>query len=194
MLEFIKYKFRYSDKELLKMWKYITGDYVVRSQIINYLKNEIELLVSNMENQHTAPLDKIGSSPSVKEIDMISMIEAKDRVYSLLKIMEDTNQWIDSILNSIDDPKAVINFESVYKYDYSVGQLQTKGETTYWTFRNDVNNYLIPRLDRCRSVLYRLYKQNKKHMDRLRSETERRFNEALLDRLEKLANENDILS
>ena len=68
---------------------------------ISKIDERLRSLEVSMQNVHSPSMQKIGSSPSRKELDYLRFLAAKEEYEKQKQFYEARVQWIDDIINSI---------------------------------------------------------------------------------------------
>ncbi|MGM9941892.1 MAG: hypothetical protein ACI32N_07890 [Bulleidia sp.] len=90
-----------SKVQRLMVFKQECRNYFSYQAQIAKLDEKIRSIVIRMQNVHSPSMQKIGSSPSRRELDYIRLIEEKAACEKQKEFYERRLKWIDDIINSI---------------------------------------------------------------------------------------------
>lgn len=92
------------DRERLNIFKKECRNYYLYESDIEMVKDKIKHTINRLEDVKSPVLDKIGSSPSPKEKDILKLIELKNRYEKQLQYYEDKMKWIKKTTDAIPSP------------------------------------------------------------------------------------------
>ena len=85
----------------LDLFKRECRQYFTYQSEISKIDERLRSLEVSMQNVHSPSMQKIGSSPSRKELDYLRFLAAKEEYEKQKQFYEARVQWIDDIINSI---------------------------------------------------------------------------------------------
>ena len=85
----------------LDLFKRECRKYFTYQSEISKIDERLRSLEVSMQNVHSPSMQKIGSSPSRKELDYLRFLAAKEEYEKQKQFYEARVQWIDDIINSI---------------------------------------------------------------------------------------------
>ena len=85
----------------LDLFKREWRQYFTYQSEISKIDERLRSLEVSMQNVHSPSMQKIGSSPSRKELDYLRFLAAKEEYEKQKQFYEARVQWIDDIINSI---------------------------------------------------------------------------------------------
>lgn len=92
------------DRERLNVFKRECRNYYLYESDIEMVKDKIKHTINRLEDVKSPVLDKIGSSPSPKEKDIIKLIELKNLYEAQLQYYEDKMKWVKEVTEEIPSP------------------------------------------------------------------------------------------
>lgn len=87
--------------ERLDLFKRECRHYFTYQSEISKIAERLRSLEVSMQNVHSPSMQKIGSSPSRKELDYLRFLAAKEEYEKQQKFYQDRVKWIDDIINAI---------------------------------------------------------------------------------------------
>lgn len=92
------------ERDRLNLFKRECRNYYLYESDIGMVKDKIKHTINRLEDVKSPVLDKIGSSPSPKEKDIIKLIELKNLYEAQLQYYEDKMKWIKAVTEDIPSP------------------------------------------------------------------------------------------
>ena len=117
-------------QERIQRFKNLAKQYYKMQKEILRLKSQIEEISERLIDYHSPTWEKIGSTPTRHELDIVGLIQRKLELEQKLANLEAKCEWIRKCINSIDNPynRSIANM--IYLDGYSINDVSEEYQIT----------------------------------------------------------------
>ncbi|MBQ9210397.1 MAG: hypothetical protein IJ153_01750 [Clostridia bacterium] len=108
--------------ERIRIFKIECRDYLFNIARAEQLELSLKALMVRMENVHSPALEKIGQSPSRKELDRIAQIMTKTKMEEELELIHRRTGWVDSVIEAISSPAYQYTIKMTYINGHTINE------------------------------------------------------------------------
>ena len=121
-------EFTYQEK--IQRFKNLAKQYYKMQKEILRLKSQIEEINERLVDYRSPSWEKIGSTPTRHELDIVGLIQKKLELEQQLENLEAKCEWIRKCINSIDSPynRSIANM--IYLDGYSINDVSEEYQIT----------------------------------------------------------------
>lgn len=114
----------------VKRFKELAKQYYKMQSEIRHLKEKIQSIDDRLLNYHSPTWDKIGSTPSRHELDVVGLIADKQDIEEQLQKLEGQCAWIQKCIDRIQDPYSRTIANLMYLGGYSINDISQEYSIT----------------------------------------------------------------